>query len=129
MYVCMNIYLTFKMYFLFKIDLRIKLLSICFDMFTENKFKFIKCMIDKIECKIRKDEHQSCLDNMYVCIYIYIYIYGGGLVFCLRFLAFCRQKQHIVAILRQTREKGRNKKEDQNWSCFYWSKSALFPQF
>ena len=60
---------------------------------------------------------------------IYIYICGRGLVFCLRFWLFERQKPHILAILRQKREKGRSKKEDQNRSCFFWSKSALFPQF
>ena len=27
------------------------------------------------------------------------------------------------------RKKRRNKKDDQNWSCFYWSKSTPFPQF
>ena len=58
---------------------------------------------------------------------IYIYIYGGGLVFCLLFWLFGRQKQHILAILRQKKGKGRNKKDDQNRSCFFWSKSALFP--
>ena len=55
--------------------------------------------------------------------------FGGGLVFCLLLWLFARQKQHILAILRQKREKGRNKKDDQNWSCFFWSKSAVFPQF
>ena len=40
-----------------------------------------------------------------------------------------RQKQHILAISREKREKGRNKKDDQNWSCLFGSKSALFPQF
>ena len=58
-----------------------------------------------------------------------VYVFGGGLVFCLRFWLFAKQKQHILAILRQKWEKGRNKKEDQTWSCFFWSKSALFPQF
>ena len=57
------------------------------------------------------------------------YFYGGGLVFCLRFWLFERQKQHILATLRQKREKGRNKKEDQNWSCFSWSKVHFFPSF
>ena len=50
--------------------------------------------------------------------------YGGGLVFCLLFWLFERQKQHISAILRQTRAKGRNKKDDQ---VLLFSKSALFP--
>ena len=44
-------------------------------------------------------------------------------------LAFERQKQRILVILRQKREKGRNKKDDQNWSCFFWPKSAFFLQF
>ena len=59
----------------------------------------------------------------------HLYLYGGGLVFCLPFCLFARQKQHILAILKQKRERGRNKKDDQTWSCFFWPKSALFPQF
>ena len=45
------------------------------------------------------------------CVYIYIYIYGGGLVFCLFFWLFARQKQHILAILRQKKGKGKKQKE------------------
>ena len=46
----------------------------------------------------------------------------GGLVFCLRFCLFERQKQHILAILRQKRKKGRNKKEDQTFRAFFGQK-------
>ena len=28
---------------------------------------------------------------------LFIYVFGGGLVFCLRFWLFARQKQHILA--------------------------------
>ena len=45
------------------------------------------------------------------------------------FWLFARQKQHVLAILRQKREKGRNKKEDQNWSCFFGRKVQFFPSF
>ena len=38
------------------------------------------------------------------------------------FSGFERQKQNILALLRQEREKGRNKKDDQNWPCFFCRK-------
>ena len=45
-----------------------------------------------------------------------------GLVFCLRCRLLERQKEHVSAIWRQKRDKGRNKTEDQNWSCFFGQK-------
>ena len=45
------------------------------------------------------------------------------------FCLFERQKQHIVAIVRQKGKKRRKKKDNQIWSCFFWSTSAVFPQF
>ena len=59
---------------------------------------------------------------------LYIYIWRRPR-FLPTFLPFGRQKQQSLAILRRKRGKGRNKKDDQIWSCFFWSKSALFPQF
>ena len=65
-------------------------------------------------------------DGMIMFIYIYIYIMAEA-SFSAYFWGFLQgKKQHILAIVRQEREKGRNKKEDQNWSCFSRSKSALF---
>ena len=53
--------------------------------------------------------------------------FGGGLVFCLRFWLFARQKQHILAISRPKREKGRNKKEDQtNIGRAFFGRKVLF---
>ena len=46
-----------------------------------------------------------------------------------RCIKMAKKKQYLLAILRGKKEKGRNKKDDQNWSCFFWSKSALLPQF
>ena len=41
--------------------------------------------------------------------------------------AFFKQKQHISAILRQEREKGRNKKDDQTSSCVFGRKMHISP--
>ena len=61
-------------------------------------------------------------------IYIYIYIWRRPR-FLPTFLAFCRQKQHILAILRQKRGKGRSKKEDQIGRAFFGRKVHFFPSF
>ena len=66
---------------------------------------------------------------VYVCIihiYIYIYIWRRP-----RFLPtlglFARQKQHILAILRQKREKGRNKRKTKLGRAFLVEKCTFFP--
>ena len=45
------------------------------------------------------------------------------------FLASCKAKAAYFSHFEAKREKGISRKEDQNWSCSFWSKSALFPQF
>ena len=59
----------------------------------------------------------------------YIYIYGRGLVFWLCFWLFARQKQHIVGISRPKKGKRKKHKGRPKLVMFFWSKTALFPQF
>ena len=44
-------------------------------------------------------------------------------------LANCKAKTAHFGHFEATKGKGGSKKEDQNWSCFFLSKSALVPQF
>ena len=60
--------------------------------------------------------------------YVYIYIWQRPW-FLPTFLPFRKVKQHSLDILRQNEKRKGAKKDDQNWSCFFWSKTAVFPQF
>ena len=76
----------------------------------------------------------SCIDvwgfmsiHRYVC-YIDIYIYITEASFSAYVFAIWKAKLRMLAILRQKEAKGRNKKDDQTWWCFVWSKSTFFRQ-
>ena len=54
-------------------------------------------------------------------------IFGGGLVFLPTFLAFWKAKTAYFSHFEAKKEKGTNKKGDQNWSCFFLAKKCTFP--